>query len=396
MMHPMPEPERTVPVDVLPSPYEVIVGVDLLPTLGRRVRDRLGPRPGRALLIWDGHLPGSVVEEATRSLEACAFGVGSASMTALETNKTLRTHGSLLGEALRFRLERHEPVIALGGGIVGDVAGFVAATYRRGVPVVQCPTTLLSMVDASVGGKAGVNLVLDDGGPTRLVKNMAGAFWQPSLVLADIATLRTLNDRQFRSGLFECVKHGLISAGVGADDALLDWMGAALPGAIDRDESLLVDLVARNVAVKAQVVGRDAHEAFGGVRALLNLGHTFAHAIEPIATLTPTGDSADAPLLHGEAVGFGLLAAAATARSLRMIDEGAESAIREIVLAAGLPSPTLTGLPDDDALLGAMFDDKKVAGGRLRLVLPESLGSSRLVEDPPRESIAAGLSAIRG
>ena len=395
-MLPMPEHERTINVEIQPSPYEVTVGAGLLATLGQRVRDRLGPRPARAFLIRDDNLPDPTVSTAVASLEAEGFTVGSVSMTALETNKALRTHESLLNEALRFRLERHEPVIALGGGIVGDVAGYVAASYRRGVPIVQCPTTLLAMVDASVGGKTGVNLVLDDHGSTRLVKNMAGAFWQPSLVLADVATLRSLSDRQFRSGLFECVKHGLLSAGIGADDELLDWTGAALPGALERDESLLVDLVARNVAVKAQVVGRDEREAFGGVRALLNLGHTFAHAIEPIATLTPTGDPRDAPLLHGEAVGYGLLAAAATARALRMIEESDESAIREIVLAAGLPSPTLTGLPDDGALLGAMFVDKKVAGGRLRLVLPESLGSSRLVDDPPREAVITGLTAIRG
>jgi len=392
----MPERERTIPVEIQPAPYEVAVGVDLIPTLGARVRQRLGSRPARAFLIWDDNLPNAAVGAATESLESEGFTIGSASITALESNKTLPTHAALCNEALRFRLERHEPVVALGGGIVGDVAGFVAASYRRGVPIVQCPTTLLAMVDASVGGKTGVNLTISEDGSTRLVKNMAGAFWQPAMVLADIATLRSLNDRQFRSGLFECVKHGLLSAGVGADESLFQWMQSVMPGALGRDESLLVDLVARNVAVKAHVVGRDEREAFGGVRALLNLGHTFAHAIEPIQTLTPTGDPADAPLLHGEAVGFGLLAAAATARALGMIDAPTEGSIREIVLAAGLSGKTLAGLPGDETLLGAMFDDKKVAGGRLRLVLPESLGSSRLVDDPPGEAIAEGWAAIRG
>ena len=397
MMPPMPDRERTIAVDLPPAAYEVSVGVDLIPSLGRRVRERLGPGPARAFLIVDDNLPGSTIADAGASLEAAGFSAGSASMGALESNKTLATHESLCNEVLRFRLERHEPVIALGGGIVGDVAGYVAASYRRGVPIVQCPTTLLAMVDASVGGKTGVNLVVnDEGGSSRLVKNMAGAFWQPALVLADIATLRSLGDRQFRSGLFECIKHGLLSAGVGADEGLLQWMRGALAGALSRDESLLIDLVARNVEVKAHVVGRDERESFGGVRALLNLGHTFAHAIEPIPSLTPTGDPGDAPLLHGEAVGYGLLAAAATARALRMIDESIEASIREIVLAAGLPSATLTGLPDDDALLGAMFDDKKVARGRLRLVLPDSAGSSRLVDDPPREAVSEGWAAIRG
>lgn len=395
MISPMPEQEQTIRVDIQPSPYDVSVGIDLIPSLGRRVRDQLGPRPGRTFLIWDDNLPKPTVEIAIASLESAGFTVGSTSITALESNKTLQTHESLCNEVLRFRLERNEPIVALGGGIVGDVAGYVASSYRRGVPIVQCPTTLLSMVDASVGGKTGVNLIVTEDGSSRLVKNMAGAFWQPSLVLADIATLRSLEDRQFRSGLFECVKHGLLSAGVGADETLFDWMRDALPGAKDRDESLLVDLVARNVAVKAHVVGRDERESFGGVRALLNLGHTFAHAIEPIQSLTPTGDPAHAPLLHGEAVGFGLLAAAATARSLRMIDESVEASIREIVLSSGLSHATLTGLPDDDALLGAMFDDKKVAGGRLRLILPESLGASRLVDDPPRESISEGWASIR-
>jgi len=391
----MPDRERTIQVEILPAPYEVAVGVGLLPSLGQRVRDRLGARPRRAFLVWDDNLPDATIAEAAASLEAAGFEAGAVSMKALETNKTLRTHEALLAEVLRFKLERHEPVIALGGGIVGDVAGYAAASYRRGVPVIQCPTTLLAMVDASVGGKTGVNLVLHDDSGNRLVKNMAGAFWQPALVLADIATLRSLNDREFRSGLFECIKHGLISEGVGADESLLDWMTSALPGAIERDEALLTELVARNVAVKAHVVGRDERESFGGDRALLNLGHTFAHAIEPVRTLSPTNDPGDAPLLHGEAVGFGLIAAAATARSLGMIDDAAESVIRDAVLAAGLPGAALTGLPDDATLLAAMSDDKKVAGGRLRLILPESLGSSRLVDDPPAEAVAEGLAAIR-
>ena len=408
--------------------YPVEIGVGVLDTLGERVRTALGRHTGetpapleqtpqsperergvaetpgpshtgetpvppgqcaRAFLVTDDHLPSALVESATRSLGSAGFSVTVETVTATEPHKCLASLERLLTGLARSRHERGEPVVALGGGIVGDLAGFAAAAYRRGVPVIQCPTTLLAMVDASVGGKTGVNLSI--GG--ALLKNMVGAFWQPRLVIADVAALRSLADRQFRAGLAECIKHGMIAGPI--DSSLAVWTAQALPRVHCRDESALVDLVARNVAVKARVVEQDERElgATAG-RAVLNLGHTFAHAVETIPNLTPDGDPAHSPLLHGEAVALGLMAAAATAQALGRVDAGFAAALRSTLADAGLPTE-VADLPDDGALLAAMAHDKKVACGRMRLVIPRAAGVATVVSDPPESAVRAGLASIR-
>jgi 3-dehydroquinate synthetase len=302
--------EPRVRVELGARGYDVVAGVGILDRLGALViKSGAGRRGGRAMLISDEGLPRTTVAAAMRSLAQADLDVSHLRLPATEADKSLATAHKIVLEMARARMDRSEPLITLGGGIIGDLAGFAAAIYRRGVPVVQCPTTLLSMVDASVGGKTGVNLAVGEG-PGSLKKNMVGAFHQPRLVAADVDTLTSLADRPFRAGLAECIKHGMI-AGDWGDPGLLDWTIQAIPAALARDSATLTELVMRNVAVKAAVVGRDEREeAPQGGRALLNLGHTFAHAIETLPSLSPDGDLNKAPLQHGEAVALGLVAAA--------------------------------------------------------------------------------------
>ncbi len=379
---------RTVVVHAASRDYEVVVGEGLLDSIGERLAPRFGPGR-RAFLVYDAGLPDEAVIGVSRSLAHRGFHVSAASVHAEETRKTLGTLANLLVDLAESRQERGEPVIALGGGVVGDVGGFLAATYRRGIPVIQCPTTLLAMVDASVGGKTGVNLLTDAG----LLKNMVGAFHQPDVVLADVGVLRSLPDRQFRAGLAECVKHALLSADAGDPD-LLAWTLANAPRIVQRDTGVLIELIARNVAIKAAIVaGDEREESTGdGGRALLNLGHTFAHAIEPLPDLA-LGQS-HITLLHGEAVALGLRAAAACARRAGLCPAGLPAALDEALAACGLPHE-VSGLPPSAALLQRMSHDKKVLKGRTRLVLPLGEGRARVVENPPVEAVRAGLDAIR-
>jgi len=383
--------QRRVRVELGARAYDVVVGAGVLDQLGETARRAVGDESKRAFLIFDDKLPTPTLERAAASLAGAGFGVARAGATASEKLKTLDTVHTLLRAVAETRHERMDPIVALGGGLVGDVAGFVAATYRRGCPVVQCPTTLLAMVDASVGGKTGVNLETTTG----LKKNMAGAFWQPAAVLADVQTLVSLADRELRAGLAECLKHGLLSGGI--DDELFEWVGARGEAIRKRDDAALIELVARATTVKARIVERDEREEARGDdpgRAALNLGHTFAHAIEPNPRLSPDGDAAHAPLLHGEAVALGLVAAAACAREMGFVDEAYEGGVRASLEAAGLPT-SVAGLPKDEALLEAMGHDKKSAGGAMRLVLPGGMGRVRLVENPPIEAVLVGLGAIR-
>lgn len=393
----------TVPVQLADRSYDVIVGDDVLSEIGPRVAElRVGSARAamgrRAFVVIDHQLPDSIAQEVVESLKSTGFSVTIAQFNASEANKTFNAVERLLYALAETKHERTDPVIALGGGVVGDVAGFLAASYRRGVPVVQCPTTLLAMVDAAVGGKTGVNLHMRG----MLAKNLVGAFWQPSLVIADVRALDSLPERHLRAGLAECVKHGLLSAGLdetsgGHDAELFRWTSDTAIKIRMGDTKLREELVARNVRVKASVVAGDEREeapSSAGGRALLNLGHTFGHAIETIEHLSPDGKSESAPLLHGEAVAYGLVAAAETARFLRLMGDHDAQLVRVAVERLGLES-RLLGLPGDDELIARMLHDKKVAGGKLRLVLPTSLGTCRVVEDPPIEAVKAGLAGIR-
>jgi 3-dehydroquinate synthase len=283
-----------------------------------------------------------------------------------EQHKTLQTVGWVLDALVGDKLNRDAIVMALGGGVIGDIAGFTAACYQRGVRYVQIPTTLLAQVDSSVGGKTGVN---HSGG-----KNLIGAFYQPLAVIADTDSLATLPDREFAAGLAEVIKYGCIW-----DPLLFDWLDVNMPALLARDTEALTYAIARSCEIKATVVAKDEREQ--NLRAILNFGHTFGHAIEA-ATAYQT-------LLHGEAVGLGMLMAANLSQRLGLIDAALPEHLRAILTRAGLP----TEAPRIGAAraLELMRMDKKVLAGRLRLVLLEKLGKAIVTGNYPGDALDATL-----
>ncbi|RMH13343.1 MAG: 3-dehydroquinate synthase [Planctomycetota bacterium] len=369
--------------------YRVLVGTGLLAGLGEMLLPVVGKSARKILIVLDDNLPELCVQACRSSVEAAGFDVTLATFSASESNKRLAAVERLLERTAMSRLDRNDVIVALGGGITGDVAGLVAAMYKRGVRVIQCPTTLLAMVDASVGGKTGVNLLVDG----ALLKNYSGAFHQPELVVASMDTLDSLPQRQFRAGLAECIKHAMISADWGDGD-LWEWTEARLDSILDREPETLTELVARNVAVKARLVEADERETLAsGGRSLLNLGHTFAHAIETLPGVFPDGDAGRTSLLHGEAVALGLIAASEAAVFAKFADRSILDRVRSVVSRAGLPT-TVRGLPPAKEILTRMAQDKKAIAGTMRLILPVELGRSRVVESPPIDAVLAGIDAI--
>lgn len=380
--------------------YEVVVGAGVLasPDVGSRIAAAV-PGARKVHVFADEGLPAAVPANLIRQLSSTGLSATSSLVRPTEDAKALQSVYHLLGQVAKHNLERRDAVIALGGGITGDMAGFVAASYRRGIPWVNCPTTLLSMVDASVGGKTGVNLRVG----TELQKNMVGAFWQPSLVLADVATLGSLPERTFRSGLAECIKHAMISGDLGGwhDDELMVWSRTNMAQILERDERTLIELIARNIAVKARVVGSDEREESSGgdggpARALLNLGHTFGHAIETLEHVSPSADGTMAPLQHGEAVALGLVCATRCAELMHLIGHGCCDAVRGALKSAGLPQVAY-GLPSADEIVGRMRHDKKASGGKMKLVLPVSDQPHRcaVVDAPSDDVLFEAINAIR-
>jgi 3-dehydroquinate synthase len=288
-----------------------------------------------------------------------------------EVHKTLANAARVLDVLIANRFGRDCAVIALGGGVVGDLAGFAAACYQRGVAFAQVPTTLLAQVDSAVGGKTGVN---HPGG-----KNLIGAFNQPALVVADTRTLATLPARELRAGLAEVIKYGLI-----CDAVLFGWLELNLDRLLAGEPAALAHVIRRSCEIKAAIVGRDEREQ--GERALLNLGHTFGHALE-----SATGYR---EWLHGEAVGAGLAMAAVMSCECGLITAAEAARVRQLVERAGLP--THAGSLTPAAVLQHMRIDKKVLGGRLRLVLLRAIGTAFLTADYPEAALARTLAAHCG
>jgi 3-dehydroquinate synthase len=284
-----------------------------------------------------------------------------------ERSKTRETWSRLTDELLRLGFGRDSGVVALGGGVAGDLGGFVAATYMRGVPCVQVPTTLLAMVDASVGGKTGVD--------TAEGKNLIGAFHPPVAVLADPLVLGTLPEQEYRAGLAEAVKHGLI-----ADPDYFAWIEASVDLLAARDPATLEHLVRRSVEIKAEVVGEDERD--GGRRAVLNAGHTVAHALER---------ATDFRLPHGEAVGLGLVAEAALATGLGLATPEPGARVAALLERLGLPTRMREPV-GEDRILAAMASDKKNRGGGIRFALPRAVGA---MGSGPDWTTEAGEPAIR-
>ena len=274
-----------------------------------------------------------------------------------EENKNLDTVNMVFDTLIEHRFERGATLLALGGGVVGDMTGFAAACYQRGVPFVQVPTTLLAQVDSSVGGKTGVNHPHG--------KNMIGAFHQPSAVIIDTETLSTLDDRQLRAGIAEVIKYGLIR-----DVEFFNWLEANMTRLLERDKGALAEAIGRSCTCKAEVVAEDELES--GVRALLNLGHTFGHAIE-------TG-AGYGNWLHGEAVAAGTVMAADLSVRLGWLSDSERDRLISLYVAAGLPIESPAELGPDD-FLRLMAIDKKVSGGRLRLVLLQAIGHASVTAE---------------
>lgn len=380
---------RTVPVQTSRATYSVHVGAGVLSSLNQIVRD-VAPKAQRIHAVIDTGVPSEIIERTLGNLTLDGYVVSRSSITPSEDVKITETWLSVLGDAANARLERSDLVIAIGGGIVGDIAGFVAASYRRGLAVIQCPTTLLAMVDASVGGKTGVNLASESG----LLKNAIGAFHQPAAVIADTSTLGSLSPRVFRAGIAECVKHSMLSADFGDAD-LASWMQTNEQGILDQDPAVLTEFVSRNVAVKAEVVKTDEHETSTGDmgRALLNLGHTFAHAFETLPGVrSQTGDDAT-PIMHGEAVALGLLCAATLGERIGKAS-GLTEPLRDRLSALGLPT-RCEGLGNTQAIIARMAHDKKAQSGQIRFVVPVGAGRCRVVRDVPEDAVVAALDTIR-
>lgn len=362
----------TVEIQLPHHRYEVRIEPGALGSLGEWVRGVAGHQ--RAALVGDAAVIETHGATAKRSLTEAGFELITQSLPGGEAHKNLDTVRLLYDALLDTHLERKSPVIALGGGVVGDTVGFAASTYLRGVPFVQCPTTLLAMVDAAVGGKVGVNLPQG--------KNLVGSFYQPCLVVADTHTLTTLPTRELRCGLAECVKHAVIR-----DENLFDWIEENLDAILSLQPDTLVDLVRRNVEIKAAVVMTDEKEA--GRRAHLNFGHTFAHAIEATCGYG-TADGYH----HGEAVSLGMVAAASLAAQTGRCEPSVPEKLTRLLDRIGLPTRSDKLVPTD-TLLESMRLDKKVADGRLRLVLPDRMGAVSIVDSTPDTAVAAAWEAIR-
>lgn len=340
---------RNVRVSLGARSYTIRVGTGLLRELGRECQRLAMGR--RCAVITDSNVAALHLPAALDSLREAGFEPLAVTVPAGEPAKRLSVVGSCYDQLAAARLERHSFIVALGGGVVGDLAGFVAATYLRGIPFVQVPTSLLAQVDSSVGGKVGINL--------RAGKNLVGAFYQPRLVLADLDTLRTLPEREYRSGLAEVIKYGLI-----ADARLFARLERDLPRVLARDPEILESVVARCCQIKAEVVAEDETES--GRRAILNFGHTVGHALEAI-----TGYGR---LLHGEAIAIGQVAEARLSAHLLGLPSPCVDRIERLFGAAGLPTRTRWTPSRWQRLLAAMRLDKKVRDGRIRFVLIPAIG----------------------
>ncbi len=323
----------------------------------------------KAALVTSTVIAPLYLERVTRALRAAGAEVIEVILPDGEEHKTWATLNLIFDALLTGRCDRQTTIVALGGGVVGDVAGFAAAVYQRGIAFIQVPTTLLAQVDSSVGGKTAVNHPLG--------KNMVGAFHQPRAVIADVATLETLPLRELRAGLAEVIKHGFIR-----DAAFVDWLDANIDRLLARDPEALTHAVVRSCEIKAQVVAADERET--GLRALLNFGHTFGHAIE--------SGLGYGHWVHGEAVAAGMVMAADLSARLGMIAKPDADRVRVLLARAGLPVAGPASLPAG-RYLELMAVDKKAARGGIRFVLLDRLGSALVRGDVPEALVCETLEA---
>ncbi len=360
-----------VRVDLGARSYDVLIGTDLVAGAGGALAPLL--RRKRVAIVTDETVADLHLPALTAALTATGIAVSALALPPGEGTKSWAELQRVTEWLLEQKVERRDLVVALGGGVIGDLVGFSTAILRRGVRFVQLPTTLLAQVDSSVGGKTGIN--------SPQGKNLVGAFHQPSLVLADIGTLETLPDRDFLSGYGEVVKYGLLG-----DAGFFDWLEVSGPALRHGDRAARLHAVTRSVEMKAGIVARDETEE--GERALLNLGHTFCHALEKA-----TGYSDR--LLHGEGVAIGCVLAFELSSRLGLCAQEAPSRVRAHLRAMGM-MVDLADIPGDlpgaEELVALMGQDKKVVDGRLRFILARNIGEAFVADDVPGDRVKSLLS----
>ncbi|MFZ5645757.1 MAG: 3-dehydroquinate synthase [Bacillota bacterium] len=352
-------------IDLGSRSYLIHIGFNLFLNIGQMLRDIFSG--GKIMIVTNPTVNGLYGDTVVSHLEKAGFSVVLAEIPDGEEYKSLSSAEKLYDIAYSAELDRRTPVLALGGGVVGDLAGFVAATYLRGVPFIQVPTTLLAQVDSSVGGKVAVNHPHG--------KNIIGAFYQPALVAADLSTLKTLEDREIRAGLAEVIKYGVI-----VDGAFFSWLEDNIEKALSLEPEVMEKIVSVSCRLKADVVQEDETEQ--GRRAILNFGHTVGHAVESLTEYKV--------YRHGEAVSIGMVAAARMAENINMINAGERGRIESLLVRTGLPIDVPASL-DRKEMIHSMRRDKKVISSRLTFVLPEAIGRVSIIRDVEEELILASL-----
>ena len=353
---------RTLTMNLGDRSYPIYVGEDILPQAGELLKQAgCGEKVG---IVTDNKVAGLYLQPVEESLKRAGFKVTRLLLPAGEEHKNLQSVSAIYDQLIRERFERSSSLIALGGGVIGDLTGFAAATFLRGISYVQIPTTLLAQVDSSVGGKTGVN--------HQEGKNLIGAFYQPRLVLIDMGALRSLPQRELLAGLAEVIKYGII-----ADPQLFTLLEEKLERLLALDRELLIEAVAASCSIKAKVVKKDERES--DYRSVLNFGHTVGHALE---SLTGYGE-----FLHGEAVAIGIVQAASISVREGFCDGESFERIRRLISLAGLPTE-IPAYINPSELVQRMEVDKKSAGGKIKFVLCAGIGKTQFHWLSPAEIVA--------
>ena len=345
------------------SGYNIYIGPGLLAQAGARLA-RMGFND-KLVIVTDPTVKGFYGSILKQSLSSSGFKVLVLEIPDGEQNKSLENASRLYRELTDFYAERTTPILALGGGVIGDLAGFTAATYLRGVPLIQVPTTLLAQVDSSIGGKTAVN--------HGLLKNKIGAFHQPRLVISDITTLKTLPEGEISDGLAEAIKYGVIQ-----DEELFGYIEENIEAIRALDDRALETIIFHSAKIKAEVVEKDERDF--GLRHILNYGHTVGHAIETVS---------DFRVRHGEAVAIGMVAAARISTGLGILDKNELIRLKNLIARAGLPTETTGFQPD--RILQAIKHDKKMLQGKIRFVLPRSIGNVFITDEVDASMIERAL-----
>ncbi|MBN1654735.1 MAG: 3-dehydroquinate synthase [Deltaproteobacteria bacterium] len=361
---------RKVTVELGDRAYDILIDHHSLSKIGLELSKRV--QPSQVAVVSDETVAALYSEQVLRSLDKVGIKATRITFPAGEKSKSLVEYGRLIDRMIERGIDRKSAVIALGGGVTGDLAGFASACYMRGISYVQAPTSLLAMVDSSVGGKTGID--------HPLAKNLIGAFYQPRLVFADTATLDTLPAVEFHSGMAEAIKHGVIR-----DSGYFSFIENNREAILNRDPEVMEYLIAKSCQIKAEVVGADEREA--GFRAILNFGHTAGHAIEALTNYKG--------YRHGEAVSVGMVIASQIAREVCGFSKEETARLRDVLNQVKLPT-TLAAAPElsAESILKAMYSDKKTEGGTLRFVLPVRIGETQIVQVTDEALIKSAIESV--